>query len=115
MIVTKTERGSVASEPQMVNRNKINRCHNSVAIASRQQRGVTMAKNQHVTKQPDGMWQVKSEGAERAYRVAPTQSQAIDIARSVSRNQKSELYIHRPNGRIRARDSYGNDPYPPRG
>jgi hypothetical protein len=25
------------------------------------------------------------------------------------------LIVHRPDGRIRDRDSHGNDPYPPRG
>ena len=28
---------------------------------------------------------------------------------------RTELFIHRPNGRIRDRNSYGNDPYPPLG
>ncbi|WP_367280921.1 DUF2188 domain-containing protein, partial [uncultured Alistipes sp.] len=41
--------------------------------------------------------------------------EAIDIAREIARNQESELLIHRPNGQIRDRDSYGNDPYPPKG
>lgn len=26
-----------------------------------------------------------------------------------------ELFIHGTNGRIRGRNSYGNDPYPPKG
>ena len=41
--------------------------------------------------------------------------EAIDIARGVTRNQGSELFIHRPDGRIRARDSHGRDPFPPQG
>ncbi|WP_141695337.1 DUF2188 domain-containing protein, partial [Klebsiella pneumoniae] len=28
---------------------------------------------------------------------------------------ESELVIHRPNGQIRDRDSYGKDPFPPKG
>lgn len=44
-----------------------------------------------------------------------TQAAAINKGRQVARNQQSELLIHGRNGRIRARDSYGNDPYPPRG
>ena len=35
--------------------------------------------------------------------------------REIAINQGSELFIHRPNGQIRDRDSYGNDPFPPRG
>lgn len=73
------------------------------------------SKNQHVTRRPDGAWQVKGEGANRAYRVTQTQAEAINIARSVSRNQGSELFIHRQDGTIRSRDSHGRDPYPPKG
>lgn len=74
-----------------------------------------MRKDQHVTPHPDGGWQVKGAGNSRATVRTKTQSEAIDIARSISRNQGSELVIHRPNGRIRAKDSHGNDPFPPRG
>ncbi|MEO6696071.1 MAG: DUF2188 domain-containing protein [Ignavibacteria bacterium] len=31
-------------------------------------------------------------------------------ARTISKNQKSELFIHNKKGRIADRDSYGNDP-----
>ena len=30
-------------------------------------------------------------------------------------NQRSEVLIHGENGRIRERNSYGNDPHPPKG
>lgn len=73
------------------------------------------SKNQHVTKRPDGMWQVKGEGNSRASGVFPTQKEAIDFGRGIAATQKSELVIHRPDGRIREKDSHGHDPYPPRG
>ena len=73
------------------------------------------SRNQHVTKRSDGSWHVKGEGASKPYRVTRTQAEAVDIARGVTRNQGSELFIHRPDGRIRARDSHGRDPFPPRG
>jgi hypothetical protein len=44
-----------------------------------------------------------------------TQRAAIAIARLVARANRSELIVQRPNGRIRFRDSHGNDPFPPRG
>lgn len=44
-----------------------------------------------------------------------TQAEAIQRAREIARNQESELFIHGRNGKIRERDSYGNDPFPPRG
>lgn len=78
--------------------------------------GVSMkGRNQHVTKRSDGNWQVKGEGASRASFVTTTQSEAIKLGRRICSNQESELIIHRCDGRIRARDSHGHDPYPPRG
>lgn len=74
-----------------------------------------MGKNQHVTPHSGGGWQVKGAGNERATMRTETQSQAINVAREIARNQGSELFIHGTNGQIRARDSYGNDPCPPRG
>lgn len=69
--------------------------------------------NQHVVPNGD-IWQVKSEGSTRATKNFNTQREAIDYARDITRNQKSELVIHGRNGQIRDKDSYGNDPYPPR-
>jgi uncharacterized protein YdaT len=71
-------------------------------------------RNQHVVPHSDG-WAVKPEGGERASSVHDTQQAAIDQAREVARNQGTELFIHGRDGRIRARDSHGNDPYPPKG
>ncbi|MEO2491352.1 DUF2188 domain-containing protein [Collinsella aerofaciens] len=47
--------------------------------------------------------------------VTTTQSEAIKLGRRICSNQESELIIHRRDGRIRARDSHGHDPFPPRG
>ena len=44
-----------------------------------------------------------------------TQREAIGIARGIAQNQQSEMLIHGENGRFRERNSYGNDPYPPKG
>lgn len=70
-------------------------------------------KTQRVTRRPDGTWQHKADGNERATRVTQTQRDAEDSAISVARNQGGEVVVHRPNGRIRSKDSYGNDPCPP--
>lgn len=74
-----------------------------------------MGKNQHVTPHPAGGWQVKGAGNTRATVRTSTQTDAIRVAREIARNQGSELVIHRPDGRIRAKDSHGNDPFPPKG
>lgn len=74
-----------------------------------------MGKNQHVTPHPEGGWQVKGAGNNKATARTNTQAQAISKAREIARNQESELIIHRPNGQIRDKDSHGKDPFPPRG
>lgn len=74
-----------------------------------------MAKNQHVTPHKDGGWQVKGAGNSRATVRTSTQAEAIQRAKSIAINNKTEVVIHRPNGQIRDKDSYGNDPFPPRG
>lgn len=74
-----------------------------------------MGKNQHITPHPDGGWQVKGEGNQRATVRAGTQKEAVDIGREIAKNQGSELVIHGTNGKIRQKDSRGNDPFPPKG
>ncbi len=73
-----------------------------------------MTKNQHVVPRGNA-WAVRGEGNSRDTRITRTQRAAINIARMISRNQGSELFIHGQDGRIRERDSHGNDPYPPKG
>lgn len=73
-----------------------------------------MGKNQHVVPHEDG-WAVKGEGNSKATSVHSTQSAAIDSAKDIAKNQESEMLIHGQNGQIRERNSYGNDPYPPKG
>lgn len=65
--------------------------------------------NIHVVPHGDS-WAYRRQGSERVSRIAETQSAAIDLAREVSRREGGELFIHRPNGQIRDRDSHGNDP-----
>ena len=71
-------------------------------------------KNQHVVPHGEG-WGVRGAGNERVTSTHSTQADAIERGREIARNQGSELFIHRPNGQIRDRDSYGNDPFPPKG
>lgn len=71
-------------------------------------------KNQHVVPH-NGDWAVKGAGNSKATAVVDTQKEAAKIAREIAINQQSELFIHRPNGQIRERNTYGDDPYPPEG
>lgn len=71
-------------------------------------------KNQHVVPR-GGDWAVRGAGNSRATSVHDTQVEAITRAREIAQHQQSELLIHGRNGRIRERDSFGNDPFPPEG
>lgn len=70
-------------------------------------------KNQHVVPHQNG-WAVKGEGNDKATKVTKTQTQAIEVAEKIARNQQSDTKIHGKDGKIRAGNSYGNDPCPPK-
>ena len=72
-----------------------------------------MGKNQHVVPHPDG-WAVKGEGNDRYTVITPTKEEAEKIGRDIAKNQESDVIIHGRDGVIQDRDSYGNDPFPPR-
>ena len=71
-------------------------------------------RNQHVVPRPDGRWDVKPAGAQPSS-THDTQREAIEQAKSVAKEQRTELFIHRRDGTIRERNTYGRDPYPPKG
>jgi uncharacterized protein YdaT len=71
-------------------------------------------KNQHIVPH-EGGWAVRGEGNQRVTSIHDTQQEAIRAGRDIARNQSSELLIHGENGRIRERNSYGDDPFPPKG
>jgi len=69
----------------------------------------------HVVHHPEGGWDVKRGGSQRASSHHETKNEAVDQAREVSRNQGTELRIHNLDGQIGSSDSHGGDPNPPRG
>ena len=74
-----------------------------------------MGKKENVHVVPHGDdWAVRRENSKRPSTLHPTQQDAIDRGRDLARKDHSELVIHRPDGRIRDKDSYGNDPNPPK-
>jgi Uncharacterized protein conserved in bacteria (DUF2188) len=74
-----------------------------------------MSKNtHHVVPDPKGGWNVKNEGASRASKRFDTQQDAIKYARNKSKAQRSGVVIHNPDGTIRNKRSYEDDPLPPR-
>lgn len=73
-----------------------------------------MAKrNVHVVP-ANGEWAVRRGGSERASRVENTQRQAIEQANRIGQRERVEVIIHGRDGRIREKNSHGNDPFPPR-
>lgn len=71
-------------------------------------------KNIHVTHRADGSWAVIGEGDGRASSIHDTQQAAIEAARPIAMNNQSELVVHDRQNRIRDKDSFGSDPFPPR-
>ena len=72
-----------------------------------------MRKNQHVVCHGT-KWAVIGAGNEKHTKIVDTQKEAIDIARGIAKNKQSEVVIHKRDGTIRDKDSYGNDPHPPK-
>ena len=72
-----------------------------------------MGKNQWVSPRDNG-WAVHGEGNQKDTKLFDTQKDAAAYARNIAINQKSEVIIQGRNGQIRSKDSYGNDPFPPR-
>lgn len=70
-------------------------------------------KGQHVVPS-GGKWAVRRSGAARASGVYDTQGEAISRAREIAKNQKTELYVHGQDGRIRDRSSFGSDRLDPK-
>lgn len=75
---------------------------------------MSKGKNIHVVPRND-RWVVRKEGSSRPSSVHTTQREAIEKAREAARNLSAELIIHRSDGRVGSRDSYSNDPLPPKG
>jgi hypothetical protein len=75
--------------------------------------GKARMSEQHVVKR-DGGWAVRKAGASSDTSHHATQSDAIAAATEIAKNQKSEVVIHGEDGKIRDKNSYGNDPFPPR-
>ena len=71
--------------------------------------------NYWTSKRSDGSWSVKKEGANRATSIHGTQQNAWNEARRLARGSGSEALLKGRDGKIRARNSYGNDHFPPIG
>ena len=68
-----------------------------------------MAKDYWTTSHPDG-WQVKGSGNSRATSIHARQEDAWAETRARAKEAGGEAYLNGRNGKIRARNTYGNDP-----
>jgi transcriptional regulator with XRE-family HTH domain len=72
-------------------------------------------KNVHTVPRESGGWAIKKEGPSRASATFPTKAEAVAAGRERAKSSGVEHLIHNKDGRIAERNSYGNDPYPPKG
>lgn len=83
---------------------------------SDQSTGEQMSKKPNVwVTRGDEAWVVRREGSSRASSRHETQREALESARETARREKVELIWQGRDGKIQGRNSYGNDPYPPKG
>jgi len=72
-------------------------------------------KSTHVVPNKEkGGWDIKQSGGLKSSGHFDTKNEAVDRAREISKNQKTELTIHNKDGKIAKKDSHGNDPFPPK-
>lgn len=62
----------------------------------------------------EGDWAVKKEGVEKPLSVHHTQSRAEEKTHQLAKAAEVEAVYHNRQGQIKDKDSFGNDPYPPR-
>lgn len=71
-------------------------------------------KNIHTTPTDKG-WQNRREDAGRATSTHKTKAEAQAAGRASAKKDGVEHIIHKKDGTISERNSYGNDPHPPQG
>lgn len=72
-------------------------------------------KNFWTQKRPDGKWETKREGSEKASKITTTQEESWKYTREKARAEGGEAFLKNAQGQIRERNTYGKDPHPPKG
>jgi len=70
-------------------------------------------KNQHIVPSPNG-WGVRKENSTRLTKEFDRKQDAKDYGKEIAKNNHSELIVHNKDGKISEKNSYGNDPCPPK-
>ncbi|MFZ1751307.1 MAG: DUF2188 domain-containing protein [Saprospiraceae bacterium] len=76
---------------------------------------MTKKSNHVIPSDKQGGWAVKKSGSARVSKSFERKEEAVKYGRDLSRKEQTELYIHKKDGRIQERNSYGKDPFPPKG
>ena len=71
---------------------------------------ISIGKNQHVTPKGD-KWQLATPKQQNYLTSKLKQKSSV---KTKQEKNHSELLVHGKDGRIRSKDSFGNDPYPPK-
>jgi hypothetical protein len=66
------------------------------------------------SKTQPGKFVAREAGADKPFTRPATQAKSIDKAIPVAKANKSDVVIHGRDNKIRDKDSYGNDPNPPK-
>jgi type IV secretory pathway TrbL component len=73
-----------------------------------------MAKGDISTYNEDGVWKSKVEGSSRAAHTGGTKAEQQRVGRDMARERGVEHTIRNMDGTIGGKNSYGNDPNPPK-
>jgi transcriptional regulator with XRE-family HTH domain len=103
------------SKPHLKTTTKEKKTRTSTGAKGGSKRMADKPKNVHTVPRESGGWATKVDGASRASATFDTKAEAVAAGRERARNDRVEHLIHNKDGRISERNSYGNDPYPPRG
>jgi len=74
---------------------------------------MSKGKNQFVVPTQGG-WGVRGQGNSKLTVKTDTKAEALKLGRQIAKNQQSELTILKSDGKIQNKNSFGNDPFPPR-
>jgi hypothetical protein len=72
-------------------------------------------KNYWTQQREDGKWEAKREGSSRASKVTDTQAAAWAYSRGKAKDSGGEAFLKGRDGKIRERNTYGDDPSSPKG
>jgi hypothetical protein len=70
----------------------------------------------HVTSNPNGGWDVKKEGGQRASGNFSNKQAAVKRGKELAKSSPlGQVKIHKQGGKIQTEHTYGKDPHPPEG